>query len=95
MKADARVWKVKNKETCKATVNAPYSSCSGFYSMTVQVVHGENKHESDPFYGPIALSISTSGPKSDLNYAAAYISDHNTNSPHYSESESDTDYGEG
>ena len=95
LKADARVWKVRNKETCKASVNAPHYDCFGFYSMTVEAVHAQNDHDSGDFSGSINHSITTSGPASDDNYAGAYISDHNINDPHYSESASKTAYGDG
>lgn len=92
VKAEARVWTATGKGHAKASVKAPDSLCFGFYSMTVQVTHGPNKHESGNFSGDINQSLSTKGTPSADNYAGAYISDHNTNSPHDSDSDSDTDY---
>ena len=93
VEADARVWVATGEGHAKANVKAPDSLCSGFYSMTVQVAHGPNKHQSGSFSGDINQSLSTKGAPSASNYAGAYISDHNTNSPHNSDSESDTEYG--
>ncbi len=42
---DVRVWVATGKGYAKANVKAPDSLCYGFYSMTVQVVHGPNKHQ--------------------------------------------------
>ncbi len=93
VEANAKVWTATGKGHAKASVKAPLSECFGFYSMTVQVAHGPNKHQSGNFNQQIDQSLSTKGAPSANNYAGAYISDHNTNSPHNSDSASKTAYG--
>ena len=92
LKADARVWVDKGKGHCKASVNAPLSSCSGYYNMTVEVKHGQNKYQNGDFSGSITKSVSTKGTPSAENYAGAYISD-SSFYPHNGETASKTAYG--
>lgn len=92
LKADARVWTDKGKGHAKASVNAPLSSCSGFYNMTVEVKHGQSKNPHGDFSGPITKSVSTKGTPSAENYAGAYISD-SSFYPHNGETASKTAYG--
>ena len=92
LKAEARVWVDTGKGHCKASVNAPLSSCAGYYNMTVEVAHGQNKYRSGNFSGAITKSVSTSGAPSASNYAGAYISD-SSFYPHNGETASKTDHG--
>lgn len=91
VKATARAWKERGLGRTKATVKAPSSECYGFYSMTVQVKGKRAKSQSASFSWMLDESLSLDGIPADSNYAGAYVSDYNSDSPHNRDVDSETD----